>query len=330
MIIDTWILYILPVILAGLVAGYFTGWRKIMHRIHEFHHPYAWIIAPRVKRRLYLKRVIDLLFIILIISMILLAMGLPRDYIVKNVFEESSIYGSVSFKRRIPVVIVLDTSGSMSGVKFYYATRAVVSFLDNVGDSVLVGLITFDGDIKRVVPPTTDRDKIYRVLKSERPSGGTIYSIPLKTALEWLKPYREFNLSAFVIFVTDGLPYPDDMPEYRKVLEGYENHSIPIYAIFIETPGSPDINSLGEAVVQEIAYTTGGDWYSVENAEQLIPIFQDLAEQAVTLSGNYTLRYGVTYYVKTPQYHIHIPATIAFILLTMYYLMRTLLYKTMI
>jgi hypothetical protein len=29
---------------------------------------------------------------------------------------------------------------------------------------------------------------------------------PLKTVLNWLKPYRELNISTSIVFVSDGLP----------------------------------------------------------------------------------------------------------------------------
>ncbi|CUR53957.1 Flp pilus assembly protein (modular protein) [metagenome] len=55
-------------------------------------------------------------------------------------------------------VLAIDTSQSMTGARFEAAQAAAQVYLDALPDNVLVGIVTFDSSVKRVLEPTLDRE----------------------------------------------------------------------------------------------------------------------------------------------------------------------------
>jgi len=71
-------------------------------------------------------------------------------------------------------VLVLDASNSMQkGGRFVAATGAVDTFLSGTPADVEVGLVTFAGDVRDVLPPSTDHEAISTTLDAIELTGGT-------------------------------------------------------------------------------------------------------------------------------------------------------------
>ncbi|RHW26954.1 VWA domain-containing protein [Nocardioides immobilis] len=72
-------------------------------------------------------------------------------------------------------VLAMDTSDSMArNGRFEAAKEAALTFLDNVPADVLVGIVTFDGDVSTALDPTTDRAAAEAVIDDLELSKGTL------------------------------------------------------------------------------------------------------------------------------------------------------------
>ncbi|NPA98256.1 MAG: VWA domain-containing protein, partial [Crenarchaeota archaeon] len=100
---------------------------------------------------------------------------------------------------------------------------------------------------------------------------GTMYQYPLTTALNWLRTYRYFNVSAYVVFASDGLPA--DLPIAMDIVKQYAKLHIPIYTIFIGA------SSMGYRALEKIAKTTGGKCFQAANAAQILDKYIKAAEE---------------------------------------------------
>lgn len=71
------------------------------------------------------------------------------------------------------VVVLLDTSGSMSDADMAAARRAAVDYARSLPGDVRVGLVTFADDPELVMEPTADRGALADALATLRPGGNT-------------------------------------------------------------------------------------------------------------------------------------------------------------
>ena len=71
------------------------------------------------------------------------------------------------------VILLMDVSGSMRGARIENARTAALTFVDEVPADVRVGLVTFAGEVSRVVPPTLDRARLRSAVQVLRARGQT-------------------------------------------------------------------------------------------------------------------------------------------------------------
>lgn len=215
---------------------------------------------------------------------VLVGVALAGPYIVveKRVERSGSAELNVSLNVAKPAaVLVVDVSGSMEdsipgGVKIEVARRAATLLVERMPGGVDVGLLAFSDRIVLSLPPTGDRRRVLDAIESLKPGGGTMYTYPLQAALSWLKPYRLFNASTLVVFVSDGLPA--DAATYRTLLSEFRSLGIPVYTVYIG-PGGDE----GERELKLIAGSTGGEEYTAGSAEELLKAFKTLAEKASSI-----------------------------------------------
>jgi len=253
--------------------------RSIYRKLYRMGHTYLSFYRGERQRRI--SRLSTLFIKIAIASLLAIALaGIDIVEYVKIPIESSSI-SSLSFNVRIPVVIVVDTSGSMADNmdRVKYALRSMVSLFNNTID---IGLVEFSDRIKRAIPPTFNRSYIDMVIDRMEAGGGTMYSFALSTTLSWLRPYRELNVSAFTVFITDGLP--GDPQDYRPLLDEYNKLGIPIYTVFIgEDPEGIDETKL-------IASKTGGEQFTVESIDKLSDTLNTIASKINTIIANINVK----------------------------------------
>jgi len=239
---------------------------RIYRRAYSVQHPLTDFIA---KRDLFKKPLLPEILAIMLIAAVALAASNP--YIEYSVVEEKVVesMGTLTIEVKPPVVLILDNSGSMAGEKIARAKEALIAFIERVAGRLDVGLIVFDHEVNRAIPPTSSAEELIRVVESVEAGGGTMYSYPLMLAYQWLKPYRDLNVSVYVVFASDGVPA--DLNEAERVLKMYREVGIPIYGIFIGYPWE------GYDVIKHMSEETGGEAYVVEEVDKLVEKYVEVA-----------------------------------------------------
>ncbi len=114
-------------------------------------------------------------------------------------------------KQVIPrdLLLVLDTSGSMRGVKMEQARKALHYFLNNLNPQDRFALMNFSSSATKYQNEFLDANaeelgKARKWVDALEPTGGTAIDLALSTALEMRT--RDVGRSFTVIFFTDGMP----------------------------------------------------------------------------------------------------------------------------
>ena len=283
---EPYLALLVPAVVALALYNHKRSPSRSYAEAHSYWNPLVRHIAPprhRRSRRLLLLEAVTL-------ALVALAMSNPTVVVTRKVPISSTIYGSLEIPASPGLVIVIDVSGSMSGTKLEQAKNAVLRFLDRLNATVDTGLRAFNHQIVESIPPTDRRDLVRAAVLRLEANGGTMYSFPLHAAYNWLEIYRHYDLPAIVVMATDGLPA--DRAEYREVLSYMAEEGIVVYTIFI---GS---EQQGIRETRYIAETTGGKQYTAETADQLVNIFEEVAEEANKIVENVTMSVETTVTVE--------------------------------
>ncbi|XP_076283339.1 voltage-dependent calcium channel subunit straightjacket isoform X6 [Lasioglossum baleicum] len=127
------------------------------------------------------------------------------------------------------VVILIDTSGSMTGIRREIARHVVNNILDTLGNNDFVNIITFSNITKEVVPCFNDTlvqanlanvRELKRAISNLDTEKIANFSLALSTAFELLESYRYDREGArcnqAIMLITDGVPY-----NYKDIFETY-------------------------------------------------------------------------------------------------------------
>lgn len=183
-------------------------------------------------------------------------------------------FRQVKKKEKVPaaLVFVMDRSSSMArSGKFMILLRAVVDAIERLKDNVQVAMIMFD-DFPEVVVPLCEakqRDKIRKVLTSQRIGGGT----SIYPALQ--KAHRELKKSAarlkHVILLSDGQSI-SMYAQYGYIVEKMAEDHITVTAIALgEDADQPEL--------KRIAARSGGHYYFTDNMANVPKIFSSETEK---------------------------------------------------
>ena len=216
------------------------------------------------------------------LALVVLALALARPHATVAVPVE-----------RASVVLVTDESRSMLATdvepsRMDAARSAAGSFLDGVPDELRVGAVGFSTTPSSVVAPTQDRDRLRAHLASLQADGSTATGDALAEALRLLKSEGKRRPPAAIVLLSDGKTTTGRDPV--EVARDARAAGVPINTVALGTSGGTITDSQGNTLpvppdpetMVEIARTSGGESFDVDDGDQLDAVYERLGSQIGT------------------------------------------------
>ena len=136
----------------------------------------------------------------------------------------------------VELLLVVDTSGSMSGDRIESTRNSIRSLVNNFFEhatSIKVDLFEFNSDASPLIKASDNKEDILHIVDSLSAGGGTNMLPALNLAEDRLNEIAESGdeVKPYLIILTDGATSNEDSC-YNKLMEIY-NKSIPIYNILV-------------------------------------------------------------------------------------------------
>jgi Ca-activated chloride channel family protein len=218
-------------------------------------------------------------------------------------------------KERATIILVLDVSGSMGArdvwpSRLEAAKRAAETFVDTLPDGFRVGVVAFSSDASLVQPVTDDLPAAKAAIQGLQLGGGTAIGDGLEVALASLPPELVAPSGAIaspggpggpgggparpapvpgqppppppavVLLLTDGANTEGEPP--LDATAKARDANVPVFTIGMGGRGGPfpfgggGGGSVDEALLQEMAAQTGGQYYFAPTGGDLRRIYNDL------------------------------------------------------
>jgi Ca-activated chloride channel family protein len=200
-------------------------------------------------------------------------------------------------EERAAVVLATDTSGSMAAhdvppSRIEAVRKAALDFLDRAPKDLRVGTVVFNHQVRRIEPPSTDREAVRKVTEALRPSGGTATGEALASSLAVLERARGRTRPrppAAVILISDGASTHgrDPIPLARRA----KRLKIPIYTVALGTDeGTIEVRDRNgilqqravppdRATMRAIAKITKGRTFNASEGNEVSDVYKRLGSQ---------------------------------------------------
>ncbi len=130
------------------------------------------------------------------------------------------------------IVLVIDTSSSMAGPKIEAARSAATRFLESVdARRDRVGLITFDGEARRIWPITSNLPLIAEWLAAITTGSGTRIDLGLEEAMREIGFRARPDSQRVIVLLSDGLPSDGTARRARDVASIARSAGITLFSI---------------------------------------------------------------------------------------------------
>ncbi len=277
-----WFLLIIPFYVAWYV------WKR--------HRQYAALTisttAPLVQQRTFrwYLRHLPAVFRCLALAFLIIALARPQT-------SDSQVNGK-TIKEGIDVIMALDVSGSMDMMDFkptrLEACKQIAAEFVQKRENDNVGLVLYAGEAYTLSPPTTDHNyflDLLKTVKREPLIDGTAIGDGLGLAVSHLKDSKA--KSKVVILLSDGVNNAGYI-DPRSAATMAKEYNIKVYTIScgtngrmagIKVPGHGVVQSetvLDEALMKEIAATTGGKYFSAGNEKKLREVYGEIDKLETT------------------------------------------------
>ncbi|MEZ5071692.1 MAG: VWA domain-containing protein [Bacteroidales bacterium] len=219
------------------------------------------------------------------VSLLIVVLARPQS---SNQWEQVSTEG-------IDIVFCMDVSGSMRAMDFkpnrLEASKSVGIEFVNAREDDRFGLVVFAGESFTQCPLTTDRAVVVNFMKDIEfgvIEDGTAIGMGLATAINRVK--ESTAESKVIILLTDGVNNSGDIGP-RTAAEIAAGLGIRVYTIGVGSRGNAPIPvqdvfgrtttrnlpvEIDEAVLREIAGTTGGSYFRATGNTSLREIYQEI------------------------------------------------------
>ena len=180
----------------------------------------------------------------------------------------------------VAVLLLIDTSGSMSGEPLAQARRAATQFVHGLGDDDIAAIVPFGSEVPAEAEFTSDTPSLIARIDSLEAEGqlGTAlydsYIAALDIAAAAPVPRRA------IVLLTDGQDSAASSVSTREMaLSAASSSELPVFAIGLGADADLDF-------LQELVNEAGGSLYEASAATDVVPIFNAIAE---TLRSEYEL-----------------------------------------
>jgi Ca-activated chloride channel family protein len=218
------------------------------------------------------------LIVLRVAALVAFVVALARPQVVRASVE--------SVAEGIDIVLVLDTSGSMSERGFGGSTkidavkRVVNAFLGDLRND-RVGMVIFSGEAIVLGPPTLDyaaSQKLVDPIETGTLTGGTAIGTGLATGINVLRDSDA--KSKVVILLTDGENNsgdisPLDAANMAKLL-GVRVYTIGAVTLMATADKDVSSDTVDEQLMRKIAEQTGGHYYSVSDENALAEVYREI------------------------------------------------------
>lgn len=189
--------------------------------------------------------------------------------LVELVYELGSAYAPTEFN---DFVFVIDDSGSMETTDpqdLRYA--ALEQLLDSMGEDRRAGLIRFvdtvyTEPVEMDYLTTAQKDRLRTAISEHRSNGNTNIYAALQEALAINERDRVVGRNPVVVLLSDG---GSSVP-VNRVAEQFLDAGVAVSTVSLG-------NNTDETLLQNLAQATGGQYYKVEQAEELVQAFQKVS-----------------------------------------------------
>jgi Ca-activated chloride channel family protein len=188
------------------------------------------------------------------------------------------------------VVLAIDRSGSMratdvSPSRLAAVKSAAARFLDSVPRRVKVGAVTYNGQADVLAAPESDRAPVRAAIEAIEAKGGTASGDGLQAALDLIRRGGAERPPAVVVLISDGKSTKGSDP-----VEVARKGGVPVYTVALGTSGGTIVDAQGvtrsatpdPATMQAVAEASGGQSFTVEDADRLSAVYEELGSQVAT------------------------------------------------
>jgi Mg-chelatase subunit ChlD len=174
-------------------------------------------------------------------------------------------------KPSIAMVLVIDKSGSMGGIKMEMAKDAAKAAVELLSPKDKVGVIAFEGDFFWIcdVQPAANKSSILEKISAIEAGGGTVMGPPMEAAYEALQ--QTVAKLKHIIILTDGVSEPADFEGIAQTMAQAK-----MTCTTVAVGDDCDFKLL-----QEIARIGNGRYYQSDDPTNIPQIF---AKETVTAS----------------------------------------------
>jgi Ca-activated chloride channel family protein len=278
--------------------------------------------------RHYLRHII---FAFRTVAVILLIIVLARPQTIDK-FQDMSTEG-------IDIVLTLDISGSMLARDFrpdrLEASKNVATEFISGRPYDRIGLVVFSGESFTQCPLTTDHAvliNLLRELKSGMIEDGTAIGMGLATAVNRIKDSEA--KSKVIILLTDGVNNRGEIAP-ATAADIAKTYGIRVYTIGVGTQGVAPYPvqtpfgmqyqdmpvEIDEAILQEIAQTTGGKYFRATDNDKLVQVYGEIDKLEKS-------KIDVKQFSRRDEKYL-LPAIIAFCLLMFEIFVRNTLFRNL-